>query len=86
MSDATWAADRYAEIKDEHDTSGVFYDEDGQRHGFSSGDEKGSDAERANRALRDVGLSSLLPPGASLRVWFPRLDGSGMDHQDYAGR
>jgi hypothetical protein len=26
MHDAQWAADRYAEIKDEHDTTGLFFD------------------------------------------------------------
>ena len=55
MNDGQWAADRYSEIKDERDTTGVFYDQDGVRQTFASGDEKGADAELARKVLREVG-------------------------------
>jgi hypothetical protein len=56
--DAGWAADRFDTIKGKYDTTGIFYDEDGEPHEFSSGDEKGADAERARKVLRAVGAAS----------------------------
>lgn len=57
MADAGWAAERWEEIRDERQTVGLFYDEDGHRHRYESGDQKGADAERARRVLRDAGAS-----------------------------
>ena len=36
----------------------MFYDDDGERHTFASGDEGGSDAEQARKALRTVGAAA----------------------------
>lgn len=55
MGDAQWATDRWEEIRDERQTVGLFYDENGHRHRYESGDEKGADAERVRKVLRDVG-------------------------------
>jgi len=52
--DAAWAADRLDSIKDEHVTTGLFYDEDGHRHDFVSG--RDDDAERAVEVGRDAGV------------------------------
>ena len=57
---AGWAAARFATIRDERLTVGLFYDPDGSRHRVESG--KDSAAERANELLRELGN---LPPGAS---------------------
>lgn len=59
MSDAKWAADRFATIKDKYVTTGLMYDQDGIEHEIISGDEKGADAERARRILREVGAPSI---------------------------
>lgn len=55
---STWAMGRWSEIQDERETTGSFYGEDGARHTVVSGDEKGQDAEYANRVLREVGAQS----------------------------
>jgi hypothetical protein len=52
--DAEWAADRVAEIEDDHRTTGLFYDGNGRRHKYDSRDENGADAERARNVLREV--------------------------------
>ena len=56
MNDAAWAADRYATIQDRHLTTGFFYDEDGIEHEFTSGDEKGVDAQRVVTILEEQGI------------------------------
>ena len=53
--DAEWAAGRFAEIEDDHRTTGLFYDGSGRRRKYDSRDEKGTDAERARNVLREVG-------------------------------
>jgi hypothetical protein len=58
MNDAGWAADRLAEIADERRTTGIFFDEEGMRHEFDSGDESGDDAQRARRMLAEVGATA----------------------------
>lgn len=58
MTDEQWAADRVADIEDEHDTTGWFYDEDGIRHEFDSRGEAGEDAQHAREVLRSVGAPS----------------------------
>jgi hypothetical protein len=56
MNDAEWAADRYATIKDKYITTGLMYDEDGIEHEFTSGDEKGDDAQRVVAVLQEQGV------------------------------
>jgi len=52
--DAIWAAARLDTIKDEHVTTGLFYDEDGHQHDFVSG--RDDDADRAVDIGRDAGV------------------------------
>lgn len=47
-----WAADQLASINDEKITTGLFYDEDGARHSFVSGE---NDAEHVAEVLAKVG-------------------------------
>jgi hypothetical protein len=136
MNDGDWAADRNATIKDKYITTGLMYDEDGIEHEFTSGNEKGVDAQRVvavlqeqgvppNRAgrylaashvetkvaalMREAGvqqgvlvinnrsgpcgpsnegtscadvLSSILPAGSTLRVWFADASGT-MQYRDF---
>lgn len=56
MNDAGWAADRYGTIQDKRLTTGHFYDEDGIEHEFTSGDEKGVDAQRVVAILQEQGV------------------------------
>jgi hypothetical protein len=56
--DAEWAAGRFAEIEDDHRTTGLFYDGSGRRRKYDSRDEKGTDAERAREILRRVGAQT----------------------------
>lgn len=56
MNDADWAADRYAMIKDKYLTTGIMYDEDGIEQEFTSGDEKGVDAQRVVAVLQEQGI------------------------------
>jgi len=55
--DAEWAADRIASLRqaDAKVTTGLFYDADGAEHTVRSG--RDSDAERADRALADAGVT-----------------------------
>lgn len=59
--DAHWAADRWSTIKDAKVTTGLFYDQDGHEHQFTSGED--NDADRVNQILRDAGVA--FPRGAS---------------------
>ena len=77
MNDAAWAADRHATIKYRYITTGLMYDQDGIEHEFTSGDEKGADAQRVvailrgqnvppNRAGRYLAASHVEPKVAAL--------------------
>lgn len=61
--DAGWAADRYDAIKDEKVTTGLFYDEDGNEHELTSGED--ADAEVATSVLQELGI---VRSGATLNV------------------
>jgi hypothetical protein len=50
-----WAVERFAEIRGGYLTTGLYYDESGQRHKILSGDPKGEDAQRAAKVLQVVG-------------------------------
>ncbi|HEV2777873.1 MAG TPA: DddA-like double-stranded DNA deaminase toxin [Actinophytocola sp.] len=52
--DATWAAGRYATIKDAKITTGLFYDADGSEHRIESG--RDADSERVLAVLYEIGV------------------------------
>ena len=54
--DANWARSRWATIKDRPLTVGLFYDDDGVEHPFTSGE--GEEADHAAEVLRQVGAPS----------------------------
>jgi hypothetical protein len=54
-SDSQWAANRWQTIKDQPVTTGLFYDQDGHEHTFTSGED--GDADRVNQILRDAGVA-----------------------------
>jgi hypothetical protein len=58
-NDADWAMDRYEQIASSYRTTALYYLDDGRRHNITSGDDKGPDALRAERALRATGASSI---------------------------
>ena len=62
-SSADWAADRLASIAEDPQTTGLFYDEDGNEHEFDSTHD--DDEEAATRVLRELGI---VGPNASLTV------------------
>jgi hypothetical protein len=55
-NDAGWAADRMAELDDEKVTTGLAYDEDGQRHRFVSG--RDDDEKLVRKLLQDIGFKA----------------------------
>ena len=54
VGDAQWAAARLATIKDTKITTGLFYDEDGTEHTFTSGRDK--DSDRATTLMQELGI------------------------------
>jgi hypothetical protein len=63
-TDDAWAADRLATIADEPTTKGLFYDEDGTEHSFTSSP-RDEHADRVNELLREL---RYLPPGATTSI------------------
>lgn len=59
--DPRWAADRWATIKNDKITTGLFYDQDGNEHEFISGED--TDAARVSQILRAAHVA--FPPGAT---------------------
>lgn len=57
-SNAGWAAERWAEIKDDDKTAGLYYDAHGEPRKIRSGVLKGADTERARQVLRQVGAAA----------------------------
>lgn len=62
-SDGSWAADRLASIANKPQTTGLFYDQDGNERDFVSGHD--SDEDTATQVLRDLGI---VPANATLNV------------------
>ncbi|HEX4700714.1 MAG TPA: DddA-like double-stranded DNA deaminase toxin [Pseudonocardiaceae bacterium] len=60
-SDPHWAASRWSTIKDAKVTTGLFYDQDGHEHQFTSGED--TDADQVSQILRDAGAT--FPRGAT---------------------
>jgi hypothetical protein len=53
--DPRWAAGRWATIKDAKVTTGLFYDQDGNEHQFTSGEDR--EADRVSQILHDAGVA-----------------------------
>jgi len=79
-NNADWAMDRHEEIAKGYQTTGLYYLDDGRRHKILSGDEKGADALRAERALRVAGAPSIrgrYPAASHVEVKVDRAELSG---------